>query len=154
MPCFWFRSTLQELREFTDVNVCVSATFMDVCVDVCVYVSVYECTEGCSVSREESRMVMSLCLCVFTCTFKHKQWRAHRVVCVCFCVGVEGGGCISIQQWLPMRSVWEVERREAGSGGGKAEQCDGMEQSGLTGGYLIGPPRAPRPAKTRGTAPV
>lgn len=46
-------------------------------------------------------------------------------VCVCVCaflceseggwVGfVESSGCISIQQWLPIRSVWEVGRREGG----------------------------------------
>lgn len=38
----------------------------------------------------------------------------------------------------------------------RAERCDGLEQSGSTGGRLDWPrsARAPRPAKTQGTAPV
>lgn len=58
----------------------------------------------------------------------------HVCVRVCFCVGVNVGvgvvkNCISIQQLLPRRRVWEVGRKEGGGGWGKPSP----EQNGAMG---------------------
>lgn len=112
---------------------------------LCVYVSVHACTEGCSESREESRTVMSLCLCVFTCTFKHKQWRAHRVVCVCFCVGVEVGGLHQYSAVAPYEEcVGGGKGREASSGGcGQGRTVRWVGTKRLDGGLLDWPTQGP-----------
>lgn len=134
------------------ICVCVSVAFMEacavpICVRLCVSFRAY--TEGCCAWRAKSKMVMS-CACVCLHARSHMQSRAHRVVCVFLC-GSEGGGCaersgcISIQQWRPMRSVWEVRRREGGGGQGSpsSEQngAMGWNKAARRGGGLIGPAR-------------
>ncbi|KAA8589960.1 hypothetical protein FQN60_013325 [Etheostoma spectabile] len=62
--------------------------------------------------------------------------------------GVECSGCISIQQWLPTRSVWEVGRSEGGRevvvGGAALPQSRTVQWAGTKrldgGGCRIGPP--------------
>lgn len=58
--------------------------------------------------------------------YMHVDTRSRELIrmCVCACKSEDGGcvewsGCISIQSLLPMRSVWEVEKREDGICGGR-----------------------------------
>lgn len=102
-------------------------------------------------THTHSRELIGWCVCVFVWEWK---WGG----------GVEWSGCISIQQWLPVRSVWEVGRREGGMvvvvvGGAALPQSRTVRWAGTKrhdGGLLDwpGPARAPRPAKTQSTAPV
>ncbi|KAK1897455.1 Phospholipase A1-II 6 [Dissostichus eleginoides] len=56
------------------------------------------------------------------------ELRAHQLVCVGVKKGGVRSGCISIQQCLPTRSVWEVGRREVvvERGGLSSEQNGAM----------------------------
>lgn len=105
----------------------------------------------------------------FTCTFTRAVKSSSGGVCVCVFFlcgcerggGVEWSGCISIQQWLPMRSAWEVGWREGGMvvvGGATHLQSRTVQWAGtkqLDRGFLDwrSPARAPRPAKTHCTGP-
>lgn len=66
-------------------------------------------------------MVMSLCLCVFTCTLTNTGKSSLGGVCVivCVCLYLCGrehrGGVWSGVSASVFRSVWEVGRREGGA---------------------------------------
>lgn len=66
----------------------------------------------------------------------HTRARSPLVWCVCvFASEGEGGGvehwscCISIQQWLPMRSVWEAGGREGCDGFGQGRPFSGRNSA-------------------------